>query len=151
MAEAVSHGANALRLVVRPVRCEERGRWRRLMDAHHYLGFRPIVGESLRYVATCEREWVALLAWTAALKCGVRDAWIGWTPRLQFRRLHLVANNVRFLILPEWHRPNLASQVLARNLQPLSTDWERYYGHPLLLAETFVEAARFQADLSFSK
>lgn len=145
MGETVSRWANAAELVVRPVRCEERTRWRQLMDAHHYLGFRPIVGQSLWYVATCEKEWAALLGWgAAALKCGPRDAWIGWTPSLKFRRLHLIANNVRFLILPEWHRPNLASQVLALNLQRLSEDWERYYGHPLLLAETFVDAARFR-------
>jgi len=115
------------------------------MNAHHYLGFRPIVGQSLCYVATCGEQWVALLGWgAAALKCGPRDAWIGWTPALKFHRLHLMANNVRFLILPEWHRPNLASHVLALNLQRLSPDWERYYGHPLLLVETFVDAARFR-------
>jgi hypothetical protein len=36
------------------------------MNAHHYLGFRPIVGQSLWYVATCEEQWVALLGWGAA-------------------------------------------------------------------------------------
>ena len=73
------------------------------MNAHHYLGFRPIVGQSLWYVATCEEQWVALLGWgAAALKCAPRDAWIGWRPALKFRRLYLLANNVRFLILPEW-------------------------------------------------
>jgi len=143
--EADIRCANVASLTVRPVRCEERGRWRQLMNAHHYLGFRPIVGQSLWYVATCAEQWVALLGWgAAALKCGPRDAWIGWTPSLKFHRLHLIANNARFLILPEWHLPNLASRVLALNLQRLSQDWERYYGHPLLLVETFVDAARFR-------
>jgi hypothetical protein len=115
------------------------------MDAHHYLGFRPIVGQSLCYVATLEDQWVALLGWgAAALKCAPRDAWIGWTPALKFHRLHLIANNVRFLILPEWHRRNFASHILALNLRRLSADWESYYGHPLLLAETFVDGARFR-------
>jgi hypothetical protein len=115
------------------------------MNAHHYLGFRPIVGQSLWYVATCAEQWVALLGWgAAALKCGPRDAWIGWTACLKFHRLHLIANNARFLILPQWHLPNLASRVLALNLQRLSQDWERYYGHPILLAETFVDGARFR-------
>ena len=145
MGETVSRSANVAGIIVRPVRCEERARWRQLMNAHHYLGFRPIVGQSLWYVATCEEQWVALLGWgAAALKCGARDAWIGWTPALKFHRLHLIANNARFLILPEWHRPNLASRVLALNLQRLSQDWERYYGHPILLVETFVDAARFR-------
>ena len=145
MAEAGIRCANVASLTVRPVRGEERARWRQLMNAHHYLGFRPIVGQSLWYVATCGEQWVALLGWgAAALKCGPRDAWIGWTPSLKFHRLHLIANNARFLILPEWHLPNLASRVLALNLQRLRQDWERYYGHPLLLVETFVDAARFR-------
>lgn len=145
MSECVSGAGNVGSLVVRPVRWEERARWRELMSAHHYLGFRPMVGESLWYVATAEERWVALLAWAAAaLKCGARDAWIGWAPALKFRRLHLIANNVRFLILPDWHLSNLASRVLALNLHRLSADWEHFYGHPLLLVETFVDAARFR-------
>jgi hypothetical protein len=145
VAEAIYRCAGVASVIVRPVRWEERTRWRELMNAHHYLGFRPIVGQSLWYVATWAQQWVALLGWgAAALKCGPRDAWIGWTPALKFRRLHLLANNVRFLILPEWHLPNLASHVLALNLQRLSEDWERYYGHPILLVETFVDPSHFR-------
>lgn len=93
------------------------------MRAHHYLGFQPIIGESLWYVASVGEEWVALLGWgSAALKCGVRDRWISWDRELQWRRLRLVANNVRFLILPGWNRPNLASQVLALTVKRLSRD-----------------------------
>lgn len=145
MAETVRRFPHLSNILVRLVRTEERERWRRLMQAHHYLGFGRIVGQSLWYVATCGEHWVSLLGWgAAALKCGPRDRWIGWTPALKFRRLPLIANNVRFLILPEWHCPNLASRVLALNLQRLSEDWERYYGHPLLLVETFVDPARFR-------
>jgi hypothetical protein len=79
-----------------------------------------------------------------ALKCAPRDAWIGWTPALQFRRLPLIANNVRFLILPQWHGRNFASRILALNLRRLSADWERYYGHPLPLVETSVDPVRFR-------
>ena len=145
MGETASRFANAGRLVVRPVRGEERARWRELMQAHHYLGFQRIVGQSLWYVATPDEQWVALLGWgAAALKCAPRDRWIGWSPSLKFRRLRLMVNNVRFLILPAWHRPNLASQVLALNLRRLSEDWERCHGHPIRLAETFVDPARFR-------
>ncbi|HSF31445.1 MAG TPA: ISAs1 family transposase [Candidatus Tectomicrobia bacterium] len=132
-------------LVVRLLRCEERSRWRQLMNQHHYLGLQRLVGQSLCYVATVGEPWVALLAWgAAALKCQPRDAWIGWPPSLKWRRLHLIANNLRFLILPDCHQPNLASRILALNLKRLSADWERYYGHPILVAETFVDGARFQ-------
>jgi hypothetical protein len=132
-------------LVVRPVRREEQPRWCTLMQQHHYLGFERIVGESLCYVASRDTDWVALLGWgSAALKCGPRDRWIGWDRALQWRRLPLIVNNVRFLILPEGQKPNLASRVLALNLKRLSQDWELYYGHPVLLAETFVDGARFR-------
>jgi hypothetical protein len=40
--------------------------------------------------------------------------------------------------------PNLASRILALNLRRLSRDWELYHGHPILLAETFVDSARFR-------
>src|SRR6266536_4613748 len=133
------------RLAVRLVRREERERWRELMRKHHYLGLQHIVGESLWYVATSNEEWVALIGWgAAALKCGVRDRWIGWERELQWRRLHLVANNARFLILPGWNQPNVASRLLALNLKRLSQDWEVCHGHPILLAETFVDGARFR-------
>jgi hypothetical protein len=132
-------------LVVRPVRREEQARWRNLMQQHHYLGFERIVGEALCYIASRGADWVALLGWgSAAFKCGSRDRWIGWDRALQWRRLHLIANNVRFLILPDEKEPNLASRVLALNLKRLSQDWELYYGHPVLLAETFVDGARFR-------
>jgi hypothetical protein len=130
----------ASRLLVRPVRADEVGRWDELMARHHYLGLQRLVGESLRYVAEVEDGWLALMGWTtAAFKCGPRDRWIGWTASQQWRRLRFVANNARFLVLPEGRRPNLASQVLAANLRRLSGDWQAIFGRPILLAETFVD------------
>jgi predicted transposase YbfD/YdcC len=38
----------------------------------------------------------------------------------------------------------VASRVLALNLRRLSQDWEICHGHPVLLAETFVDSARFR-------
>lgn len=131
-------------LRVRPVRPDERLQWRTLLAQHHYLGFQTTVGEAVGYVATLGGHWVALLAWAAAAwKCRPRDAWIGWDEALKGRRLHLVANNVRFLILPGVQIPNLASKVLACTVKRLSADWQARYGHPLLLVETFVDATRF--------
>ena len=44
------------------------------MNRCHYLGYRSIGGQSLRYVATAGDEWVALLGWgSAALICEARD------------------------------------------------------------------------------
>ena len=110
--EAGERGAESLRppLVVRLARPEEEGRWDGLMAAHHYLGSRILVGESLKYVAEQDGGWLALLGWgAAAFKCGPRDGWIGWSKSQQWRRLRYVANNLRFPILPGERRPNLAS------------------------------------------
>ena len=135
---AVGRGRHQLE--VRPLQAGEEGRWEALMRAHHYLGYRTLVGETLRYVGEEEGHWVGLLGWsTAAFKCGVRDRWIGWSKSQQWRRLRYVANNSRFLVLPQTRRQNLASQLLAANLRRLAGDWEERHGHPVLLAETFVD------------
>ena len=124
----------------------ERAEWDRLMDAHHYLGFRCLFGGGLRHVAeTPDGRWVALVGWCpGSFKVKARDDWIGWLPEQQFRRLHLVANNTRFLILPGFNGGNLASKVLSLSLRRLSADMEALRGHPVLLAETFVDPSRFQ-------
>jgi hypothetical protein len=133
---------------LRPVLRQEMNRWSTLMRQHHYLGFGRIVGQSLCYLATYADQWVALIGWgSAAFQCAARDQWIGWQRSLQFKRLHLIANNVRFLILPDWHIPNLASHLLALNLKRLSNDWQNSHGHPILLAETFVDSTRFAGNL----
>ncbi len=60
------------------------------------------------------------------------------------RRLPLVANNTRLLILSGVPIPNLASAVLAANTRRLAADWRRVHGHPLWPAETFVDPSRFR-------
>jgi len=135
----------AMNVVVRDVRIRlvaacERTRWDTLMAEHHYLGFQGMIGESLRYVAVHQDRWLALLGWSsAALKCKARDQWIGWTPALKLQRLPLVANNCRFLVLPQVQVPNLASRILSLNVKRLSQDWQAVYGHPIYLVETFVD------------
>ncbi len=133
-----------LRLVQR---CEEK-RYQRLMQKHHYLGALPKIGETLWYVATWHEQWVALVSFSAAAwKCAVRDRWIGWDFRHQYDRLHLLANNSRFLILPAWHRPNLASRILSLCQKRLPGDWLKTFGHPLMLLETFVDPQRFSGTI----
>ncbi|NIM97199.1 MAG: ISAs1 family transposase [candidate division Zixibacteria bacterium] len=132
-------------LEVRPIYRDERPLWDELMRQHHYLGFHSLVGESLRYVAVFEGQWLALLGWAAAaLKCKVRDQWIGWPFLLQRHRLKLIVNNSRFLILPHIHVPHLASRILALNVKRLCADWQRFYAHPIWLAETFVDPRHFK-------
>ncbi|WP_287195931.1 ISAs1 family transposase [Syntrophothermus sp.] len=131
-------------LVVRPILPGEQTAWNHLMSTHHYLGFQKLPGNSLKYVAILNGEWVALLGWgSAAFKCKPRDRWIGWSPEQQFSRLKYVANNIRFLILPGVRIKNLASKTLAMNVKRLSSDWQSVFGYPILLVETFVDHERF--------
>ena len=131
-------------LQVRTVERSEETRYQEQMARHHYLGELPKIGQTLWYIATWREQWVAQLNLSAAaLKCGVRDRWIGWDFRSQYGRLKLIANNSRFLILPEWHRPNIGSRVLSLTERRVGADWQARFGHPLLLLETFVDPRRF--------
>ena len=127
-------------------RPELRERAQGLLAAHHYLGGVQAVGEQLHYaVSDAEGAWVAVVIFAAAaLHLRPRDQWIGWSDEQRRRRLALVANNVRFLLLPERTVPNLGSVVLSRVLARLSDDWHARYAHPVLVVETFVDPARFQ-------
>lgn len=139
---------NLREVVLQPVAAAEEARFQRLMQAHHYLGALPKIGHTLWYVATWQAQWLALLSFSAAAwKCAARDAWIGWDFRHQYDRLHLIANNSRFLILPEHHVANLASRVLALSERRLAEDWPARFGYPLLLLETFVDPQRFHGTI----
>jgi hypothetical protein len=122
-----------------------RERFRELMEQHHYLKSDTLVGEQLRYVAEVDGRWVALLSWSAAANhLKDREQWIGWNISQRRRRLALVANNSRYLILPGPDCPNLASRVLALCCDRLADDWQQAYGHPVLVAESFVDSQLFR-------
>ena len=129
------------------VAAHDEARFRDVMQAHHYLGAVPGMGETVRYVAHHRGRWLALAVFSApALKCGARDRWIGWEYGVQFARLHLVTNNSRFLILPGGP-PNLGSRVLSLCARRLVSDWPARFAHEVLLAETFVDPARFRGTV----
>ena len=140
--ESISLTNVSVRCVTHP---NEKKRWNELMKTHHYLPYHGLIGRSVRHVAEYEGEWLALIGWQGgAFKIGPRDQWIGWCPDYQYQRLHLIAQNARFLVL---HRiPNLASRVLTLSLSRLPGDMEKFYGHTVLLAETFVDPSRFKGS-----
>lgn len=72
-----------------------------------------------------------------------QDMFIGWDEQRKRKHLHLVVNNVRFLILPWVHVEHLASKILAMGLKHVSGAWQQVYGHPVYLAETFVDTSRY--------
>jgi len=139
---------NLREVLVRPVFPSEEQCFQERMQAYHYLGALPKIGETLWYVASWRDQWLALLTFSAAaLKCAVRERWIGWDFRHQYDRLHLLSNNSRFLILPQYHIPNLASRILSLCHKRLCADWQQKFGHPVVLLETFVDPQRFHGTL----
>lgn len=123
----------------------DRALWQTLLHAYHYLGFTTRVGQSLSYLALDRqaRPVAALLFGAAAWKVAGRDRFIGWNVQQRQRKLHALANNMRFLI-PPWVRvPHLASHLLALVARRIAHDWQQKYGHRLALLETFVEQPRF--------
>jgi hypothetical protein len=116
-----------------------------LIHQHHYLGYRQIVGNHLKYIAFINDRPVACLGWgSAAWKVKSRDTFIGWQPKTRRDNLHFVANNTRFLILPWISIKCLASKILALNARRISDDWLNTYHYPVYLLETFIEKNRFK-------
>jgi hypothetical protein len=134
------------RVCVRLLLDQERPRFDLLLTENHYLHDPTLLGQSLRYVAELDGEWLALIAFSAAsLHLKAREKWIGWSPRQRARRLSLVVNNSRFLVLPERQRfPNLASRVLGLCLRRLSEDWIERWRHPVLAVESFVDESLYR-------
>jgi hypothetical protein len=132
------------RVTVRLIGEDELGQFNYYLREEHDLESSRLAGQSLRYVAELDGQWVALLTFSAAaLHLKSRERWIGWSPRQRARRLGLVVNNSRFLVLPGRHRyPNLASRILALALRRLTEDWQERWGHPVLVVESFVDESR---------
>ena len=119
--------------------------WNEYIDRYHYLGYQPLPGAQLRYMAKANDQVLALLGFgAAAWKTAPRDRFIGWTTQQRKDRLHLVVNNARFLILPWVQCRNLASRVLAMAARRLPDDWSQRYNYRPILLETFVEIPRFR-------
>ena len=107
---------------------------------HHYLHNASLVGEHLRYAFIYKGRWLAVATWSAAsFHIKDRDQFIGWSGEQCRRRRALLANNSRLLVLPDCHYPNLISRFMKLMLEQLSADWQKRWGHPLVLVETFVD------------
>lgn len=116
------------------------------LSQFHYLGFGGAVGENLQYTVRDGQSRLlgCLVFGAAAWKCQARDQFVGWTVEQRRGTLARVTNNTRFLILPWVEVSHLASWVLAAVTRRLSADWQRKYGHPIDMVETFVEKDRFR-------
>jgi len=116
-----------------------------LIDSYHYLGYCQPVGEHLKYIVYAQGRPIGCFAFSSAPRhIGCRDRFIGWDKELRQKNLHLIAYNIRFLILP-WVRVRfLASHLLSRIVRVISPDWQRIYNHPIYFVDTFVDTKKFQ-------
>ena len=116
-----------------------------LIERDHYLGYTQPVGEQLKYMVYSRERPVACLAWSSGpWHMGPRDRFIGWSPAERRSRLHLLAYNTRFLVLPWVRVPHLASHILGRVARRISAYWEHLYNHPIHYLETFVDRELFK-------
>jgi len=146
--------------------------WNNLIAQYHYIKQYRIYGTQLRYLVyggkdivnpiymACnpvnnnkgchpedfqEGHLLALLGFgPSAWRLTSRDDYIGWNDEQRTAKLHLIVNNVRFLILPWIRSTNLASRILSGITKQLPEDWEMRYGYRPLLLETFVQLDRFR-------
>lgn len=132
---------------IRQVKTQNEG-WlfRSLLSHFHYLGYSGPVGENLRYLVYDQKDRIlgCLLFGAPAWRVTSRDRYIGWDEEGRRKGISRIANNMRFLILPEVKVPHLASHILGRISRRVSVDWEDKYGHPIALLETYVEKNRFR-------
>ena len=116
-----------------------------LLHQYHYLSYVSPVGLNLKYLVRDGqgRPLSCLLFGSAAWKCAVRDAFIGWSAAQRQAHLQQLTNNTRFLLMPWAEVRHLATHVLGLVMRRLPFDWQRKYARPLALVETFVDLSRY--------
>jgi SRSO17 transposase len=114
--------------------------WDQMVCTWHYLGYENMIGPRLKYLVLFRDNPIAAISFNrAALRVGVRDAYLRWSDSCRHDLLPHVVNNNRFLILPWVRIKNLASHILAKSLHRLKTDWFPLYGVKPYAVETFVD------------
>lgn len=109
-----------------------------LLDEEHFLGSGKEAGDRCGQFILKDGEVVAVLIWcSAAWHLKKRDELISWDPVTRAKRLKLVAQLRRFLVLEAHRKPNLASQCLGLGLRELQKQWFRQHGYEPLVAESF--------------
>ena len=108
------------------------------LNEEHSLGAGREAGDRCGQFILRDGKVVAVLIWCAsAWHLKKRDELISWDPVTRARRLKLVAQLRRFLILEEHREPNLASQCLGLGLKELQGQWFREHGYQPLVVESF--------------
>ena len=125
--------------------------WREMIERFHYVKVTRLFGYQLRYLVyggsgddvSENQQLLAALGFAASTwRLASRDSYIGWPDELREKNLHLVVNNIRFLILPWIKSKNLASRILGGVVRQLPLDWERRHHFRPVLLETYVQLDR---------
>jgi hypothetical protein len=138
----LSSGTNTERLGKLEVRvAHSASQWRQAKAAlgrEHGLGAGREAGDRLCQLVWENGKLAAVLVWCAAAwHLQARDQTVGWDAVTRSKRLKLVVQLRRFLVLEATRRPNLASQCLGAGLRELVGQWEKQHGYRPLLAESF--------------
>ena len=142
--EAIELDAGSVDLALEPVERKSSALWNELIDRYHYLGYCRMGGAQLRFFVRASGKLVSLLGFSAAAwRVAPRDEFIGWTEDQRKRRLHLIVDNSRFLILPWVQGKNLASRILSHAARKLPEHWQDRYNYRPVLLESFIEKTRF--------
>jgi len=114
-----------------------------LISRHHPLGEKKLKGRRINYTVLYRGNIVAVLQFDESVRRNrLRESRIGWDCSLVKSRLKHVANNCRFLVLPEYAgEKNLASKCLSLASERISDDYKKKYGVPLLALETYVDSS----------
>lgn len=140
------------RIEFKQVKTEDERRWfRELIGRYHYLGHAVPMGAHVRYLVFASEPQKTIVGCvqfsSASWHVAARDRWIGWDEAARVRNLPHVINNSRFILMPWVEVKNLASRVLSLAVRQVVDDWQERYGVRPLLAETFVDPARFAGTI----
>ena len=120
--------------------------WNWLVNKFHYLGFKVLVGRSLKYLIYSQDRVLGAIgwcdpAWTISARDTVLEDYLG----IDLAQIRFYGvNNGRFLILPWITVPNLASHLLSLAVNMVVNDWASYYSVTPLFLETFVDPTKFR-------
>ncbi|MDN3514002.1 MAG: DUF4338 domain-containing protein [Candidatus Brocadia sp.] len=117
-----------------------------LLALYHYPGSPRTAGENMKYIVFDRNAnpLACILFGSPAWMVAPRDSFVGWDTLARKHYLHLIANNLRFLILSWVRIPHLASHIPGLIACRIRNDFVHKYGHPVYLLKTFVERERFQ-------
>ena len=139
--ETTASVLDQVRMEVRVALCDEaKDQAVAALNAEHLQGAARTAGDSLWQLVYEGETLCAVVVWCAcAFRLKARDAWIGWDDVTRARRLKLIVQNRRFLVVEAARRPNLASQCMGAALRVLPAQWQQQHGYLPLLAESFTD------------